>query len=289
MTFGIPDKLQQVSTYPGGEVWLQKLPDLLNQCISQWNLTDIGDAFTGSNVSLALPAKQNAEYVVLKIQYPDPSSLYEADALKEWCGDGSIRLLNHDRENSALLLERCLPGSYLADNADTDPLEAVVSILPRLWRTSDVPFTTLSNQAREWAKDIPIEWKMTGRPCERYLVDAALDYIKVLSDSQPEQVLLHQDMHGHNIISAEREPWLAIDPKPLIGEKAFSLAPIVRSFELGQTKSATRYRLDRLSDELGVDRERARGWTVAQSMAWSFCDGGHVRHESVRWLLDQTN
>ncbi|MEP4770072.1 MAG: aminoglycoside phosphotransferase family protein [Roseibium sp.] len=288
MTFEIPESLKHVAAYPNGSGWLNSLPDLLGSCVSQWDLDDIGPPFGGSNVSLALPARRGTDDVVLKIQYPDAESRYEADALQAWNGSGAVRLLEHDRENAALLLERCVPGTYLANDPNTDVLGVVTDLLQQLLKPVNGPFTTLADQAIVWAEEIPKAWERAMRPCERYLVDTALDFIRELSISQPDQVLLHQDLHGHNIISAEREPWLAIDPKPLVGEKAFSLAPIVRSFELGQTKEATLWRLDRLSADLGVDRERARGWTVAQTMAWGFgSDMDHLRHQSVRWLLDR--
>ncbi|MEP3045301.1 MAG: aminoglycoside phosphotransferase family protein [Roseibium sp.] len=288
MTFEVPENLKSVASFPNGAQWLARLPDLLEQCLSQWDLTSIGKPFSGSNVSLALPARRNSEEVVLKIQYPDPDSIFEAEALRVWDSNGAVTLLKYDKENSALLLERCVPGGYLAEDPNANVLNVVTDLLTRLWKPTDTPFTSLIDRAKIWAEDIPKAWMEKGQPCERYLVDAALDYIKTLSLDQPECVLLHQDMHGHNIISAEREPWLAIDPKPLVGEKAFSLAPIVRGFEFGQTKEATLWRLDGLSAELGINRERARGWTVAQSMAWGF--GGtrdHFRHQSVRWLLDR--
>jgi streptomycin 6-kinase len=99
-------------------------------------------------------------------------------------------------------------------------------------------------------------------------------------------VLLHQDLHPQNVLSAEREPWLAIDPKPLAGEREFAVAPIVRSFELGHTEDAVRGRLDRLCTELRLDRERARRWAIAQTVAWSFGSDrleGHI--ETAHWLL----
>ena len=78
-------------------------------------------------------------------------------------------------------------------------------------------------------------WERSGRPFERRLVDAALDAFAALPPTQGEQVLLHQDLHADNVLAAEREPWLAIDPKPLVGEREFGIAPIVRSIELGHS------------------------------------------------------
>ena len=82
-------------------------------------------------------------------------------------------------------------------------------------------------------------------------------------------MLLHQDLHTGNVLSAAREPWLAIDPKPLLGEREFGLAPVVRGAELGHSRAHVFHRLDRLSRELRLDRRRACGWTFVQTLAWS--------------------
>ncbi|MBD8877597.1 aminoglycoside phosphotransferase family protein [Roseibium polysiphoniae] len=285
-----PETLAHVCAYEGGAAWLARLPDIFDQCVENWNLTKIGAPYGGSNVSFAVPVERDGDAAVLKIQLPSPESEHEAAALSIWDGDGAVRLLAHDPARCALLLERCEPGDYLADASDVDPLTVVSNLLPHLWKPAAAPFTRLADAAAQWAQEMPEGWKKAGQPCERYLVDAGIDYLTELGKNQRESVLLHQDLHGHNIISAERNAWLAIDPKPLVGERAFSIAPLVRSFEFGHTKEATLYRLDRLSDELGLDRKRALGWTVAQTMAWSF-DGGYVatHHQTVRWLLGRSS
>ncbi len=97
--------------------------------------------------------------------------------------------------------------------------------------------------------------------------------------------MLNADLHAHNILSAEREPWLIIDPKPLVGERAFAAASIVRSFEFGHSLRAVWHRLDRLCDGLQLDRERARRWTCAQTTAWAVDSSHREAHiEVVEWL-----
>jgi streptomycin 6-kinase len=94
-------------------------------------------------------------------------------------------------------------------------------------------------------------------------------------------------LHGDNVLAAEREPWLVIDPKPLVGEREFSVAPIVRDYELGHTRREVLHRLDRLCSELGLDRDRALGWAVGQTVAWMLDStrmGAHLH--TVRWLLE---
>jgi streptomycin 6-kinase len=100
-------------------------------------------------------------------------------------------------------------------------------------------------------------------------------------------VLLHQDLHGWNVLAAQREPWLVIDPKPLVGEREFGLAPTIRSQEMGAGRREALRRLDRLTSELGLDRERARQWCIAQTVAWSVGEGDDASHLAVaEWLLD---
>ena len=233
--------------------------------------------------SLAVPAGN----VVLKVQFPSRESEHEADALRVWDGDGAVRLLDHDPERHALLLERARPATHLADIGAERALDVFVDLLPRLWKPAGAPFRPLAEEAAWWIEGVPERWEEAGRPFERELVDAALDALRELSVTQGEQVLLHQDFHALNVLAAQREPWLAIDPKPLVGEREFALAPVVRAFELGHSRRGVLRRLDRLSSELGLDRERARGWTIAQTLAWAYDSEWHERHvETVRWLVD---
>jgi streptomycin 6-kinase len=149
------------------------------------------------------------------------------------------------------------------------------------------PFRSLTEEASWWVDSLPGEWERVGRPFERRILDAAMSALTELSATQGEQVLLNQDLHGDNVLAAKREPWLVIDPKPLVGEREFGLAPIVRSLELGDTRADVLYRLDRLTSDLRLDRERARWWTIGQTLAWSTDASLYPEHlEVVRWLLE---
>jgi len=259
--------------------WLTGVPALLDEVAESWTLT-LGPAYPPGAVGHAVRVElADGTQAVLKLSNPDREILQEPDALERWDGDGAVRLLARDDARSAMLLERCEPGTFLSASA-ADTLDVFVGLLPRLWKSGN-GFASLEDEAAIWAEEITRDTR------DPKLRDAALGYLRELPSTQGEQVLLHQDLHGENVLSAEREPWLAIDPKPLAGEREFSVAPIVRSFELGHSKRDALYRLDRLTSELGLDRDRALGWTVAQTVAWS---GGrdywepHV--ETVRWLLE---
>jgi streptomycin 6-kinase len=118
------------------------------------------------------------------------------------------------------------------------------------------------------------------------LLDAALVTMELLSNTQGEHVLVHQDLHGDNVLSARREPWLAIDPKPVVGDRLLSLAPIIRGYEFSHSRADVIRRLDGLSTALRLDRERCRLWAMVQTLAWAF-EGAMVYHkhvETAEWL-----
>ncbi|HET7807841.1 MAG TPA: aminoglycoside phosphotransferase family protein [Gaiellaceae bacterium] len=249
----------------------------------------LGEPFeVGAASVLVVPGvTSRGEEVVLKLQDPHRESEHEAAALELWDGDGAVRLLDHEAEEHALLLERCVPGTPLSAAGADAALDVFVELLPRLWKPAGPPFGTLADEAAWWAGSLEDTWERFGRPFERPLLDAALEALRELPPTQSEQVLLNQDLHGDNVLAAQREPWLAIDPKPLTGEREFGIAPIVRSRELGHSRAEVLGRFDRLTSDLALDRERARGWTIGQTIAWAFNGRHHPGHAEVaRWLLE---
>jgi streptomycin 6-kinase len=251
----------------------------------RWGLA-LGPPYAAGAGGYAAPADlPDGTPAVLKVIAPHREAAHEADALARWDGQGAVRLLDRSEDGWAVLLERCEPGTPLSAAGPDAALDVLVGLLPRLWVAAGAPFGTLADEAAWWACYLPDEWERAGRPFERRLLDAALDALASLAPTQGEQVLLHQDLHGDNVLAAGREPWLAIDPKPLVGEREFAVAPIVRSPELGHSRRAVAGRLDRLTSELGLDRDRARGWTIGQTIAWAR-DGGPEHLEVARWLLE---
>ncbi|HEY5578237.1 MAG TPA: aminoglycoside phosphotransferase family protein, partial [Acidimicrobiia bacterium] len=242
----VPANLLWLAATSEGARWLDALPGVIEQCSSQWDL-QLHEAYPDSYVSFVAPVilPQGGE-AVLKVQFPHRESDLEAEALAVWDGAGAVRLLEHDPALHALLIEKCLPGTHLSSRGGEEGLGVIVGLLPRLMKQAGEPFLTLSEEAARWVSQLPGQWHKAGRPFERRLLDAALDLLKVLAATQGEQVLIHQDLHPDNVLRAQREPWLVIDPKPLTGERDFSAAPVVRSYELGHRRSDVLRRLDRL-------------------------------------------
>jgi streptomycin 6-kinase len=249
----------------------------------------LGPPYSDASASLAMPGTlPDGTDVIVKLAFPHRESRYEANALQQWNGQGAVRLLDHDADIGAMVIERCHPGTPLAAIDRDRALDVLAGLLPRLWIPAGEPFITLAEEAAWWASYLEDRWASAGKPFDAALLDAALEALAWLPGSQGELVLVNQDLHAGNVLAAEREPWLVIDPKPLAGEREFGVAPIVRGRELGHSREHVVARLDRLCNDLGLDRERARSWTVAQTLAWGIdASGVHPGHvEVARWLHD---
>jgi streptomycin 6-kinase len=181
-----------------------------------------------------------------------------------------VRLLAHEPEHRALLLERCRPGTPLWEASEEEAVGIAAAVFRRLWRPAPEqhPYRVVADEAERWAEELPRRWKEFGRPVERSVIDQALAALRELPGTQEELVVCHQDFQGSNVLRAEREPWLAIDPKPIVGERAFDVASFLRDRRWELTVATVRRRLDRLSEELELDRERMRGWGIAHTLAW---------------------
>jgi streptomycin 6-kinase len=238
----------------------------------------------------------NGGDAVLKVNFPEPESEHEADALDAWDGRGAARLLARNDACRALLVERCRPGTSLWGVDEEEAAEIAAGVLLRIWRPASPGhrFRPLGSEALRWAEELPVRWRELGRAFERSLLDEAVAFLREAVAAPGEPVLLHQDLHGGNILRAEREPWLAIDPKPLFGEREFDTASLLRDRrdELVRDPDPSRRmrrRLDFLSERLGLDRERMRGWGIAHALAWGF-DGNRVlpSHVACARLLADT-
>jgi len=273
----IPRGLEWWMSMPGGPEWLASLPSVVDRCVESWSL-HAGPPLEGGNVSHVVAVElEDGSPAVLKINFPDVESEHEPDALRLWNGSGAVRMLEYDEGLRALLLERCEPGTPLWSVEDDEEATRIAGAsLQRIWRPppDEHRFRGLAEEADGWARVLPVQWRALGEPFERDLLDEAVAACIELGADQGEQVVLHQDFHGGNVLRAQREPWLVIDPKPLVGEREFDAGSLARDrrWLLGRPGDAARLRrrLDLLSSELGLDRERLRRWGIAHALAWGF-------------------
>jgi streptomycin 6-kinase len=285
----VPASLAWWSDVGGGREWLERLPAIARSCAEQWGL-QLGAPLAGGSVALVVAATRgDGTAAVLKISFPEEESEHEGDALAHWDDVGAVRVLERDDGHRALLLERVSPGSPLWDVPDDEEATVVAaSLLARLHGVAlgtAHPFRSLADAAARWAETIPADWRACGCPYDRRLLDAAVDACRVLPLAAPGNCLLHQDFHGGNVLRSERGGWVAIDPKPLVGDPAFDAASLLRDrrWLLGTPDDAGRIRrrLDVLMETAGHDRERTRLWGIVHALAWGV-SGRKVEPDMVR-------
>ena len=245
--------------------WLADLPRLVAECTERWNL--VLEAPFDTPRSLVIPAGE----VVLKLNAPGHHEAdHEADALECWAGQGAVRLVERDDERRALLTERCRPGIPLAASSVVE--HAVVSELLlrlRIEPREPHPFRSLADEAERWANEVRHRYELAGTPFESTLIEFALHVFR--SVERTARFLVNQDLHGRNILRACREPWLVIDPKPLVGELELNGAGLLRNAAVHGGPTAVRRWLDVLA-EIGLDRQRMREWGVAHALAWGWSE-----------------
>jgi streptomycin 6-kinase len=268
-----------------GKVWLRDLPLLLERCARRWDLSEIDPPFHLSYNYVAPAVRADGAEVVLKLGIPHPELLTEIDALRHYGGRGSVRLLDFDREEGILLLERLRPGRMLLELAERDDEAATAiaaGVMERLWRPApeEHAFPTVERWARGLER-LRAHFDGGTGPFPAALVERAEALFAELLASQGEQVLLHGDLHHYNILSAERQPWLAIDPKGVVGERAYETGALLRNpfslIERPDLQAITLRRVTQLAERLELDRARIAGWGFAQSVLsawWLFEDLG---------------
>jgi streptomycin 6-kinase len=269
----IPAALEWWRATPDGAAWLDGLPARVDELAARWRLT-LGEPYD-ARIALVLRAERaDGTPAVLKVNHVDEENVHEARALEFWPDDAAIRVLEHDDEAGALLLERAKPGTTLWELPEGDALPVAAQVLGRLVDAGDpgAPFRRLEDEAPRWIE------KLATRPFEPALLDEALAALRELPATQRNPVLVSEDFHGGNVLRADRG-WLAIDPKPIVAEPEFGVVSLVRDRRPVDAPTVSN-RLDFLSAELGLDRERIRRWSLTHALWWGF-EGDRVLQEHV--------
>lgn len=268
-----------------GAAWLATLPQVLCDVAARWNLR-IGPPAGGLWFNYVAHAElADGTPAILKLCMPDEAEFRSAAAaMQRFDGYGCARLLEVELECGALLLEALVPGTpLLALDDESTRLDVSCQLMPQLWRPveHEHPFPTVAYWASGIQRLLRNRFGGTSGPLPEPLVARAEAVFADLLASEQEQVLLHGDLHWANILAARRSPWLAIDPKGIVGERTFEAAILLHTDLPGSSlRAVISRRLDALSQSVGLDRPRLLAYAFARAMlsaVWSVDDSQDPR------------
>ncbi|MBV7330707.1 aminoglycoside phosphotransferase family protein [Chloroflexi bacterium TSY] len=260
----IPDKLRRsIGHHSDGPAWLAQLPTLIMELSQRWSLTLAAPFEAEASCSWVAPCtRADGSTAVFKIGKPHMEAEDEIAALRFWNGDPTAHLLEADETHNAMLLERCQPGTVLRTLPEEEQDRVLAKLLRRLWRTPPDPhlFRSLSEMVAFYNQD---SLEQIDRNPDPALVRDGVDVYRELVDSTTEHVLLSTDLHAGNVLRAQREPWLVIDPKPFIGDPAYDATQhLLNCMERLHTDPIGT--IDRFAGLLDVDAKRVRLWLFAR-------------------------
>ncbi len=260
----IPPEFAQGIVAEGGQKgsdWVAQLPELVDHLCRQWDLVVEGGLMHGY-LAIVVPVRRGTESMVLKVSWIDTSTEHEIQALRAWQGAGAVRLVASDGDRGALLLERLDADHPLTSAPIGEALSVAGELLRRLAIRVDHGFPTLAELVAELVMDMRQLWHTLGQPIPMRLVEEACEVGWELAESAS-RWLVDYDLHYGNILAADREPWLAIDPKVVVGDVEYGVAPLLwtRLDDLVKGGGVIRG-LDHLIAAADLDPILARRWIL---------------------------
>ncbi|MGW7201553.1 aminoglycoside phosphotransferase family protein [Streptomyces chryseus] len=269
--------------------WLGQLPGLTEEAVSREKLAVERVQNPGGRSSLVvLVRQQDGAPAALKIAPEAAGPAAERAALAHWNGWGAVQLLDGDAARGELLLERLHSEVSLRSLPEAKALLEAAGIVRRLWiePPPEHPFETVAERTARQAVAM-----RAAEPAQAPLVEAALAARDELTASADELLLLHGNFRQGKVLAGDRAPWLAVGPEPLVGERAYDLARLVRDrvedlVATAAGASAARRRVNKLADSLDVDRARLHGWTLFRAVESGVRARAAGRHQDAELLLE---
>lgn len=253
------------SNAPERAAWLARLPEALGGLERRWSLT-VGEPYEQASCAWVAPvAIADRAYGVLKLLMPHMEGEHEIQGLRLWNGDPTVGLLASDDSLGAMLLERCDPGTALSAVPEPEQDVVITGLLRRLWRSPAAAhcFRPLSVMTEFWSNETLAksqQWPDSG------LVAEALRLFKELPRTAHTAVLLATDLHAGNVLRSQRDPWLVIDPKPFVGDRAYDATQHLLNCR-AKMRADPHGRIRRIADLLELHFERVRLWMFTRAAA----------------------
>lgn len=258
-----------------GRAWLNELPSLVSRLCQQWDCTTEAEVWHGG-VALVVPVTQGTTPAALKVSFPHPGNTHESAGLRCFAGRGAVRLLEADDAHFAVLMERG-GTTTLAQQVERHhvSVDEAIEISGDLARRMAVPMTTdvlpLASTTAGWEGQLDTQLEAVPGLLDPGPVDRARQTIRLLS-LDTTATMLHGDLHFGNVLAAEREPWLAIDPKGWSGDAAYDAFTVVaggRDELQGRSDlyRAVKDRVDRFAAAAQIDPDLALACCQARAVS----------------------
>lgn len=262
-----------------GAAWLAELPGIVAELLERWECAPDGEVMHGG-VGVIVPVRRRAEgTAVLKVSFPHPGNVHEPDAFTAWRGRGAVLLHERDDERFAMLLERART-STLAEVEDSDEVATAAGRINRRLAIPAPPcLPRLREQAATWEEQLRKDAKELTHALSGHVVNAAAATVRELGRVQPD-ILIHGDLHARNILRADREPWLAVDPKGYVGDPAYDGGTLLKTRALtllaaDDLRTAVHRLLDIFAEAAELDRERVHRWAQLHAVQAAFWGRRH--------------
>lgn len=261
---------------------LADLPRIVDEIAANWSLR-VDEPFPNLSYNYVAPCVcvEDGSEAVLKIGFDETDSIVssEAEFLKILDGDGAVKLLRSDENRRALLLERIVPGENLIKLAAVDDERATteaVKILKKIRRAppENAVFSTLEKSVESFLRAEKTAFDFAS------IKKAQKIFERLVGSS--ERRLLHGDLHHENILSARREPFLAIDPKGIVGDFGFEISVFLNNPRgwlpaNSNGRRTARRRVERFGEAFAIEPRDLRDWAYAEAVLsawWTIEDGG---------------
>jgi streptomycin 6-kinase len=262
-----------------GAVWLGELPGIVEELLGRWGCVPDDEVMHGG-VGVIVPVRWPAGgTAVLKVSFPHPGNAHEPDAFAAWGGRGAVLMHERDDQRFAMLLER-VQTSTLAEVEDGDEVVTVAARISRRLAIAAPPgLPRLREQADAWEEQLRRDAEELAHTLPRHVVNAAVATVRELGRVQPD-TLVHGDLHARNILRADREPWLAVDPKGYAGDPAYDGGTLLKSraltlLEAGDLRKAVHRTVDVFAEAAELDRERTQRWAQLLAVQAAFWGRRH--------------
>lgn len=263
-----------------GTQWLADLSRIVEEIEGSWSIK-VGKPF--QNLSYHFVAScvcADGSEAVLKIGIPEDDSpiFNETEMLKMLDGRGAVKFLRSDETRFALLLEKLNPGEHLKTvfpNDDAKAVQIAIEVLRKIQRKppSNHSFVLLEKWFKSFEKA-----ENTAFPAQA--VKKARNFYNEFTNEP--KFLLHGDFHHENILSAEREPFLMIDPKGIVGEIGYEISVFLNNHvwwleSAPDLQAKINYAVVQFAEAFEIEPQALRKWAFAQAVLsawWTFEENG---------------